>query len=309
MILLTGGLGFLGCNLAYYLSRQGQKLLLTQHRISRIPTFLESFISKNIEISACDILDFSNLFCILSRYPIDSIIHAAAIYNQKYNLYQSLKVNVDGTINILEASRIMKIGRVTFISSQSVYQRTREKIHTENEDLPLKSSHYISLTKKACEMICEYYSKEYGLRIVTLRPSQIYGPLYSSGINPLQKMVENSVANKPIYLPEVDPDAGNNLIYIKDCVRAIGLVHLTKDPQCSIYNLGDKYVTYGEVAEIIKRMIPDAKIILGPSKQGEIKEPMYLNMDRLRKEFGFEPEFNLEKGIQDYIIWSKSGKY
>lgn len=309
MILITGGLGFLGCNLAYYLTNQGAELLLTQHQISRIPTFLEPFINRNIFISPCDILDFSSLFSILEKYPITSIIHTAAIYGQKGHLYQCLKVNIDGTINILEASRIKKINRITFTSSQSVYQRHREKIHKEDEDLPLESPHYISLTKKACEMICDFYIKEYGLSIFIVRSSQTYGPLYTSGLNPLQKMVENSVANKPTYLPEVHPDDGNNIIYVKDCARAIGLVHLAKKPQFIIYNAGDKYVTYGEMAEMVKKIINDAEINLGPGKKEKINEPIYLNMDRLNKEFKFLPEFDLENGIKDYIQWLRNGKY
>ncbi len=309
MILLTGGLGFLGCNLAYYLAKQGNKLLLTQHRISRIPTFLEPLINKYIDISPCDILDFSNLFSILERYPVSSIIHTAALYGLKVNLYQCIKVNIDGTINILEASRIKKINRITFTSSQSVYQRQRDKIHKEDEDLPLESSHYISITKKACEMICDYYRKEYGMDIYITRPSQIYGPLYASGLNPLQKMVENSIANKPTNLPEIDSDDGNNLIYVKDCAKAIGLVHLAKMPQFTIYNVGDKYVTYSQMAEVVKKIIPGAEINLGANIKKEVKEPMYLNMDRLNKEFGFEPQFNLENGIKDYIQWLCYGKY
>lgn len=309
MIMLTGGLGFLGCNLAFYLAEHGQKLLLTQHRVSRIPSFLEPYVNKNVEISPCDILDLSSIFSLLNTYPIASIIHAAAVSSQKMPLYQCLKVNVDGTINILEASRIMRIPRITFTSSQSVYPRSRERVHREDEDFPLKSPHYIAITKKIGEMICDYYGREYGLRIVTVRPSQIYGPLYTSGRNPLQIMVENSIAGKPVYLPDVDPDDGNNLIYIKDCARAIGLIHLAEEPEFDIYNLGQKYVTYGEMAGVVKKLIGDAQITLGKIKKGETKEQMHLNMDRLHREFGFEPEFSLEKGIQNYIEWLRTGEY
>jgi UDP-glucose 4-epimerase len=309
MILLTGGLGFLGCNLAYYLAKQGEKLILTQHRINRIPTFLEPLVNKSIWISSCDIQDFSNLFHIMEQYPIQSIIHTAATYGQKGKLYQTLNINILGTMNVLEAARIKKINRVTFTSSQSVYQRSREKWHTEDEDLPLQSIHSISLTKKAGDMICDYYRKEYGFNILITRPSQIYGPLYATEINPLQQMVESSIAGKPTNLPEVAPDDGNDLIYVKDCARAISLIHLAKKPRFSVYNVGDKYVRYGEMADMVKKIIPDSKINLGENIKEKIREPMFLNMDRLKDEFDFKPEYDLEHGIRDYIQWLRNGAY
>jgi UDP-glucose 4-epimerase len=255
MILVTGGLGFLGCNLAYSLAKKGRKLLLAQRRISNIPSFLEPRVDNNIEIAQCDILDLSNLFYILNKYRITSIIHLAGTYGQKGKLCQCIDTNVNGTVNLLEASRIMGIDRVTFLSSHSVYQRSRKVIHQEEEDLPLKSAHYISLTKKACEMICHHYAHEHGLLIPIIRASQIYGPLYATGVNPLQKMVENSLAGKATHLPEVHPENGNNFMYVKDCARAIGLIHLAEKPQFTIYNLGDKYVTYGQMAEAVRKII------------------------------------------------------
>jgi len=309
MILLTGGLGFLGCNLAYLLAVQGQKVLLTQHRVSRIPAFLEPWINNGILIASCDILDLANLFHILKKFSISSIIHSAVLSNPKFDLYRVLQVNINGTINILEAGRTMGIESVTFLSSQSVYRRSHEKIHTEDEDLPLESLHTISLTKKPCEMICDYYAKEYKLRVVTLRPAQIWGPLYASGRFPLQKMAENAVAGEPTHLPEVNPFDGNNLIYIKDCARGICTVHLAEKPQFTLYNLGDRYVTYGEMADVIKEVIPEAVIELGSGNEKEAEAPMQLNMERLQSEFGFKPEFSFKEGIQDYIQWLREGVY
>jgi UDP-glucose 4-epimerase len=309
MILLTGGLGFLGCNLAYYLAKQGEKLILTQHRIYRIPSFLEPLVNKNIWISSCDILDFSNLFHILEQYPINSIIHTAATYGQKGNLYQTLNINILGTMNVLEAARIKNINRITFTSSQSVYQRSREKWHTEDEDLPLQSIHSISLTKKVGDMICDYYRKECGLNILITRPSQIYGPLYATEINPLQQMVENSITGKPTNLTKVAPDDGNDLIYVKDCARAIAIIHLAKKLRFSVYNVGDKYVRYGEMADMVRKIIPGSKINLGENIKEKVREPMFLNLDRLKDEFEFKPEYDLEHGIKDYIEWLRNGTY
>jgi len=308
MILLTGGMGFLGCNLAYYLAKKGCKLLLGQHRIASIPIFLEPMMGKNIETSECDVLDSTNLFHLFRRFPISSIVHMAATYGQKGKAYQSIHLNITGTVNVLEASRIMKIDKVTFISSHTVYQRG-QKIHSEDEDLPVESAHLISLTKKASEMICNYYSKEYGLAIYIVRPSQVYGPLYSSGVNPLKQMVEKAIAEKPVELMDVYPEDGNNMLYVKDCSRAIAMVHLAEKPQYAIYNAGGRYVTYREMAEVVRKIVPSAQIKFRVAKGAELDNAMYLNCDRLNKEFGFTPEFSFEKGVEDYIRWLRFQKY
>ncbi len=308
MILVTGGLGFLGCNLAHYLAKKQCKFLLAQRRIGSVPVFLEPMVGKSLEMSQCDILDPTNLFDLFKRFPIDSVIHMAATYGQKGKVYQSIHLNVTGTVNVLEACRIMKIDKVTFISSHTVYQRG-QIIHREDEDLPLESAHLISLTKKACEMICNYYSKEYGLGIYIVRPSQVYGPLYSSGINPLKRMLENAIAGKPVELLDVSPEEGNNMLYVKDCSRAIGMVHLAEKPRHAIYNVGGEYLTFGRMAEVIREIMPSSQIKFEREKECRIVNAMYLNCDRLNNEFGFSPEFSFNKGIEDYIRWLRFQEY
>ncbi|MBW1799224.1 MAG: NAD(P)-dependent oxidoreductase [Deltaproteobacteria bacterium] len=309
MILLTGGFGFLGASLSFYLANRGEKIMVTDTRVDHIPGFLQPLVGKTIQIERCDVLDTSGLFYLLRNNPVKSIIHMAAIHEGKGYLNECLRLNVDGTINVLEACRIMDIERLTFISSQSVYHRTLERVHREDEDFPLESHSFISLTKKAGEMICDYYRKKFGLNITTVRPSQLYGPLYSSGLFPLQRMIENAIDNQPINLPDVDPESGDTLTYVKDCARAVGLAHLAKTPKYRVYNIGVEFVTYGQMAEVTKQFLPHAQITLGSADKDNKREPIHLNMDRFREEFGFAPEFDFETGVKEYIQWLQDGKY
>jgi len=192
-------------------------------------------------------------------------------------------------------------------SSHSVYARG-ETEHHEHEDLPLRSPHMISLNKKIGDMICDYYTREYGMSITITRPCQIYGPLYVTGRNPLQRMVEDAVAGKATELPDAAANDGNHLMYNKDCVRALALIHMKERPEFQIYNVGDRYFRNSEMAEAVKRVVPTAEIRLGPER-AETQGRMLLNLDRLRTEFGFKPEYDLESGIEDYIRWLRDGKY
>lgn len=307
MILITGGLGFFGCSLAHYLARQGERVLLTRHRRSRVPTFLEPLIDKQVWITPCDVLDPGSLSHVLESYRVKSIIHAAGTPGHKGDLYHALNVNILGTMNVLEAAHIKNIGKLLYTGTQSVYARG-EIEHHEEEDLPLRSLHAISLSKKAGDMICDYYGRQYDMAITITRPCQIYGPLYITERNPLQRMVEDAVAGKATDLPDVAPNDGNNLMYVKDCVRALAMIHLKEKPDFPIYNVGDKYFHNGEMAEAVRRIIPTAEIRLGPNR-ANAPGRMLLNTDRLRNEFRFAPEYDLEAGIRDYIRWLRNGEY
>lgn len=305
MIFVTGGLGFLGCSIAYYLANAGAQVLLSRHRTTRVPAFLHPFLDTSVRIAPCDILDFSSLWSVFETYPIRSVIHAAGTPGRKGCLHQALTTNVLGTMNVLEASRIKKVGRVTYTSSQSVYDRG-ERHHEESEDLPLRSPHTISLTKKVGDLICDYYAQECGMELIITRPCQLYGPLYESGRNPLEKMVRNAVAGTSTNLPDVAPGDGNNMMYVKDCARALVMIHMKERPRSPIYNIGDRYYTYREMAEAVKRVVPGSEILLGP----EPPEPpgrMLLNIERLRQEFGFAPEYDLESGIREWMGWLREG--
>lgn len=307
MILLTGGLGFLGCNLAYYLAKAGGDVLLTEHRTSRVPSFLEPFMNRRIWTTSCDILDFSDLWYVLDNHPVESIIHAAGTPGRKGYLYRSMNINIMGTMNVLEASRIKKIGRLTYISSHSVYARG-ERFHKEDEDLPLASSTVISMTKKAGDMMCDHYAREYGMALTIARVSQVYGPLYKSGRNPLQKMVEDGIAGRKTELTGVAPNEGNNLIYVKDCCRVLASIHMKEKPAFRVYNVGGRYLSHEEMAETVRKVLPGAKIRLGPQR-AEGQGRMFVDLERIEGEFGFKPVYDLEGGLKDWIRWLEHGEY
>jgi nucleoside-diphosphate-sugar epimerase len=110
-----------------------------------------------------------------------------------------MKVNLQGTVDILEAARIFDLRRVTFLSSISVYMptSTKREFLSEEDDLPAVSSEWIGGSKKAGEQICQLYAKQYGLSIPIVRPPQVWGPLYWTHRSPVHSMIENAIAGKP----------------------------------------------------------------------------------------------------------------
>lgn len=120
MILITGGLGFLGGNLGKYLLDLGHEVLLTRNRSAQVPDLLTPFIGKGLQIAPVDVTKLTTILDAVGKYEVNSIVHGAAIIEGKGSLYQAMEINVVGCANILEAARLMGVGRVTFVSSEGI---------------------------------------------------------------------------------------------------------------------------------------------------------------------------------------------
>ena len=135
----------------------------------------------------------------------------------------------------------------------------------------------------------------------------IYGPGSFSIIAPWALMVERVLKEKMAVISQFHPDWGTDFVYIKDCSRAIGMVHLAKKPKYRLYNTASgRSHTLKDIAAAIKKMIPDCHIEL----KGQVSpRPVHtVDISRLRDEFGYKPEYDLEQGVREYIDWVVKGK-
>jgi UDP-glucose 4-epimerase len=318
MILITGGLGFLGCNLARHLCAAGDAVLLTSNRNVEVPSLIAPFLGKNLKVTPLDITARENVSRILEEYGIRAIVHAA-VRSEKGNttLYQAMDVNVTGTINVLEAAHRAGIKRVLFISSEAVYQgMTQTTPLKEEERLLITSDRFIPGTKKAGEILCLMYSQEHKMEALSVRLTRVYGPLYKGIRNLPGHMVEKAAEGLPIELGRYDPAEAHDFIYSKDAARALALLLKTPNLRHRIYNLG-----YGELtpisafADAIKKLLPEAEVHLGdsPGPFTSTKTAMDIHacvdISRLREETGFAPEYDVCRGVEHYVEWARSGIY
>jgi UDP-glucose 4-epimerase len=318
MILITGGLGFLGANLARLLCDAGEGVLLTRNRNAVVPNLLTPFVNKNLSVIPLDITSLDNVSKAVGEFAVTSIVHAA-VRSEKGNtsLYQAMDVNVTGTINVLEAARVAGIQRVIFISSEAVYQGIQTNHpYKEEEKLLITSDRFIPGTKKAGEILCLMYCKEYGMEVISARATRMYGPLYQGVRNLAGHMVENAAKGIPIALENQDPAEAHDVIYAKDAARAIMLLLKAQTLRHRIYNVGfSRLVSLAEFADAIKKLLPKSEIHLGdgPGPLISTKTPMDINacvdISRLREETGFTPDYDPYRGVEHYINWAKQGIY
>ena len=318
MILITGGLGFLGCNLAKLLCDGGAEALLTSNRNTNVPPLIAPFLGKCLSVTPLDITSLDSVSRVIQEFQVKSIVHAA-VRSEKGNtmLYQALDVNVTGTINVLEAARRARIRRVLFISSEAVYQgMTQTTPFKEEEKLFITSDRFVPGTKKAGEILCLMYCEQYGMEAVSLRVTRVYGPLYKGIRNLPGHMVERAAQGVPIELENYDSTEAHDFIYAKDAARALVLLLKAPTLKHRIYNLGyGRLTSVGEFAGAIKKLLPEAIVHLGdgPGPLTSTKTPMDIHacvdISRLREETGFTPEYHPERGVEHYLEWARSGNY
>ena len=222
---------------------------------------------------------------------------------------------MNGTGNILEAARLTDVNRVTFVSSEGVNQGRKGTTPLKEEEFFwARSDRYIPATKKMAELLCFIYKKEYKMDVVITRPSRIYGPLYTAGRNPILRMVTAVVKGQTTVFNDINGTEGHDFVYVRDCARAHALIHCAERPRHDLYNIGlGKHHTLNEVARALEKIVPGTKVELA-SNVSTITKTEYdieacLDNSRISEEFGYVPEYDLEKGLAALAAWVRDGSY
>ena len=317
MVLVTGGGGVLGLNLARDLAERGEQVLLLswihEGRKTEVPSFLVQYWGKEVTEVMGDVLEWPSILDVMAKHPVDSIVHAAGTWPGRpgeTSLYHVASVDVTGTLNILEAARIFNVRRITFISSLGVYigLPNNTKVH-EDINLPAMVPDVISSTKKAAEQLAMLLDNlQHGY---TRYPgSEDLRPCSHWGIKPLEKMVVNTLQGIPADCLETYERSYVCPIYTKDYTRGIITIHLADKLKYNVYNLSDgNCVAYREVAEMVREVIPGADIRLATTEQGDVSFPFQLDISRIKDE-GWTPRYgDLKAGIRAYADYLMHGIY
>jgi UDP-N-acetylglucosamine 4-epimerase len=215
-------------------------------------------------------------------------------------------------MNLMEAAISNGIKHVTFVSSRAVYVGwSLPNPVPEREEFSIHADEYIQVTKKAAEILVLYYRRKLNMDIRIVRVARVYGPLSRSTRNPVRQMVESAVWNLPAEIHH-SPDERNDFVYVKDCVRGIGVVHLAPNPQHHIYNVGAGNISLlSDFASVIKKNIPNAQINFVDSTPhiDSLRLETCIDITRISKEFGYAPEYDIERGVIDYVMWLRDGTY
>ncbi|MBM4389224.1 MAG: SDR family NAD(P)-dependent oxidoreductase, partial [Deltaproteobacteria bacterium] len=273
--LVTGGAGFIGSHLC-------ERLLSLGHAVCCVDNFddfynpaikrkniAEAKKSRNFTLVEEDILDFREIRKLVAR--ADMVFHLAARAGvrpsiEQPHLYQ--KVNIEGTLNILEAMKEAKKDLLVFASSSSVYGKNSKLPFSEKDNLSLAISPYAA-SKAACEIFCHAYSHLYGMNITALRFFTVYGPRQRPEMA-INKFIEKILNHRTIELYEMG-ESRRDYTYIDDIISGI-LLSSERLRGFHVYNLGSSNpVSLKDLVNIIETALEKkARLKLLPQQAGDV---------------------------------------
>jgi UDP-glucose 4-epimerase len=310
-VLITGGMGVIGAEASRKFVKEGHRpVVFARHRDeSLIPD-----IADRIDFEQGDVLDMPRILQAIKKHQVTHVVHAAAFVGavSAGNPALSINVNVMGLVNVLEAARALNVRRVVFTSAKGVYgpitgEHGAPAWTPISEDAPARPKRIYDSAKFMGENVCTYYHDNMGIETVSLRFASTYGPGKTARHGPMavmSRIVENPANGLPFKL-EQGGDDKDDFIYNKDSALGIYLATVADTVKSRVYNIGTGIgVTLKDFARVIRRHIPDARMEIGDGLNFygfPYPATAVYDISRARDELGYRPEYDLEKGIADYL--------
>jgi len=306
--LITGGAGFIGSHLVDKLLLSGENVVVIDNFNSYYdPNIKWKNISNakenpNFKLLEGDILNKELLYEIFSSFDIDILIHMAAqagVRGSIKNPELYTKVNILGTLNLLEMCKKYKTKKIIFGSSSSIYGNSKVPF-SENNKVDEPISPYAA-TKKGAELLCYNYHHLYKIPITCLRLFTVYGPRQrpEMAIHKFTKLINND-ESVPIY---GDGSSSRDYTYITDILEGIKSA-IEKDLGFEIVNLGSSDpIKLLDLVNLIQEKIgKKAKLSFLPPQSGDV-ERTYADISKAEKLLWYSPKVSIEKGIEKFIKW------
>lgn len=295
-IAVTGGSGFIGSHVVDALKEAGHEVVVIDHLVRPH--------RGDVLYEEVDVLDLSAIISATKGH--DYVFHLAAVSNVNYALkypVYTVRLNITGTVNVLEAARLNGIKRVFLASTVWVYTGA-DGIEPLTEDLPFylpRTRHIYTSSKIAAEMLCHNYKQLYQQPFTILRYGIPYGPRMREELL-IPIFIRKALNGEPLTIAG-DGSQYRNFIYVEDLARAHVLA-LSEKAENKVYNLeGKRKITVRDVVESLERILGQKlQIEYVPARVGDYygKE---VSWQKARMELGWEPEIEFDEGLFRTVQW------
>jgi UDP-N-acetylglucosamine 4-epimerase len=304
--LITGGAGFIGSNLSNYLLEKGQNVAVFDNLSTgkkKNILFLKKRFRKNFTFLKYDIRNFKH--CLSVTKNIDFVLHNAALGSVPRSIKNPKDThdnNVNGFLNILEASKINKVKKFVFASSSSVYGDSKSRVKKESE-LGNALSPY-AVTKMNNEHYAKVYANLYNMKIVALRYFNVFGSnqdqnsIYSAVIPKWIKMMQN----KEIIPVFGDGKNSRDFCYIDNVIQAnILSVFDKKIKNFEVFNVAlGKETNLNNLLKKISKIfnVKNVKKKYLKPRIGDVRYSI-ANISKIKKFLNYNPRFRIDTGLKE----------
>jgi UDP-glucuronate 4-epimerase len=316
-VLVTGGAGFIGGHLCQRFLDRGDSVVC----VDTFDTFYDPAIkratveglarSPGFRLVEADIRDLPRLEVELRAGEVDAVVHLAARPGVRPSIEDPLlysRVNVEGTVSMLELARRLEVKAFVFGSSSSVYGDSSPVPFREDAPVAAPISPYAA-TKRAGELLCHAYSHLRGMAVVCLRFFTVYGPRQRPDLA-IHKFARLMAAGEPIPFFG-DGSTRRDYTYVDDILQGIeGAVSYARaHPGCfEIFNLGESdTVSLSRLVELLGAALGVEPVLRRlPAQPGDV-ERTFADISRARDMIGYAPRVRIEEGIPRFVEWFRGG--
>jgi len=308
--LVTGGAGFIGSHVCEWLLRAGHAVwafddlndfydpAIKMRNLHEIRS-----VGGKFEFIKGDITNRAQVSELFGSVRFDQVIHLAARAGVRPSLespalYQ--RVNVEGTVNVLDAARKSGVRKIIVASSSSVYGVTSKLPFSETDPVNRPISPYAA-SKLATEALAHVYHHAYGMDVVALRFFTVYGPRQRPDLA-IHKFAALISMGKPLPFYG-DGSSARDYTYIDDALEGV-MACTQKEFGFEIFNIGESQtVTLQRLVELLETALGKKAIIdRQPVQPGDVPIT-YADISKARARLGYNPKVKIEVGIRKFIEW------
>jgi len=303
-VLVTGASGFIGSHLARVLTSQGAVVTAVCRSITgqaRALTDLTGFL----QVRQGNLEDASGLRQIVAEIQPEYVFHLGAVVDLERSRATAdacMRVNVMGTLNLLQALEGVQVKRLVFTSTSEVYGDNPTPFHEDQRERP--PSPY-AVSKLAAEHLCLFFHRAFGCPISVLRLSTVYGPGQS-----LRRLIPSAIMAclRRERLALGAGEQSRDFVYVRDVVEGLLRAALREEAVGEIINLGhERGYEVREVLEMVTRLggpCPEPLYGRIPRRVGEAR--MWASSaEKARRLLNWEITSDLETGLQETIAWCR----
>jgi len=311
-ILVTGAGGFIGSHLTELLVEKGYNVKAFVHYNSwnKWGWLDTSFAKSKVQIITGDIRDYDSVFAAMTG--CDTVFHLAALIGIPYSYVSPqayIKTNIDGTYNVLQASRQLGVEKIMVTSTSETYG-TAQYVPIDEKHPMVGQSPY-SATKIAADQLSISYYKSFDLPVKIVRPFNTYGPRQSArAIIPtvISQILAGQTALK---LGNLTPT--RDLTFVKDTANGFFEIAQADGLFGEITNIGmSEEITIGNLVQMIADLIGTKVEIISDEQRirpdkSEV-ERLFCDNTKIKANTAWLPNYNLESGLKETIEWIQNNQ-